>query len=471
VALGEEIRVTDKIDVEAALRASLTEQARHAPAAAPLAERIIGEVDLLAPARERRRPRQWRTWTLPLVAAGSVAVVAAALVGVTHFRHSAYHKPPAVPISSVAPAPSATAPAPRSTAPNPPPATHSAPKQVSLTHFQAIDLTFVGPEHGWALGSADCLNGRSGSCAAMVRTTDGGTTWHAMKPPPANVALLVCDDPCIHHVRFATDQIGYAFGPSALFMTTDGGVNWQRDAGGADALETLDGNVIRVVDQAGGGCVPGCDYNVQTTSIGSATWRSADLPGTYDHGSTTGVALVRTGHRAFIEVFGHVAGGGQDATSLLYTSSDDGVSWTRHNEPCPPSPRGEVDSSAITAAADGSVAVLCMPRGAASPGFTAVSPDGSAPFRAGGRLPSDPTASGLLGAASQQVQLVLSDALYRTADGGQSWRLVSAVPLGRGEPIFVGFESASVGRVVTDAGRTIWTTRDAGQTWTKHTFS
>lgn len=466
--------MTDKIDIEAALRASLTEHARHAPAAGVLADRIIGYVDLLPPARERRLGRQWRTWTLSLVAAGSMAAVAAALVGVTQFRHNADHKPPAVPITSTAPTPtpSPTAPATRSTAPNPPPATHVTPKEVSLTHFQAIDLTFVGTENGWALGTADCLNGSGGPCAAMVRTTDGGATWHGMKPPPANVPLLVCAAPCIQHIRFATSQIGYAWGPSAFFMTTDGGVNWQRQPGGADALETLDGNVIRVVDQAGGGCVPGCDYNVQTAPIGSATWRSIDLPGTYDNGSTTGVALVRVGNRAFIEVFGHPAGGGRDATSLLYTSTDDGMSWTRHGEPCPQSPGHEADGSAIVAAADGSVVVLCVPRGAPAPSFTTVSSDGSAPFRASGPLPADAADSGLLGAASQQVQFVLSTtALYRSADVGQTWQSVPAVTVGPGEPIFVGFESASVGRVVTDTGRAIWTTRNAGLTWTQHPFS
>jgi photosystem II stability/assembly factor-like uncharacterized protein len=472
VALGEEIRMTDKIDIEAALRASLTEHARHAPAASMLAEHIIGEVDLLPPARERRWSRQWRTWTLPLVAAGSVAAVAAALIGVTQFRHSADHKPPAVPVTSIAPAPtpSATAPAPRSTAPNPPPATHSAPKEVTLTHFQAIDLTFVGADRAWALGTADCLNGRAGPCAAMVRTTDGGASWHGMTPPPANVTgANGCADPCVHHIRFATDGIGYAYGPSALFMTTDGGANWQRQPGGADGLETLDGNVIRVVDQAGGGCVPGCDYNVETAAIGGTKWRSVDLPGTYDNGSSVGVALVRTGHRAFVEVFGHVAGGGQDATSLLYTSADDGATWTRRGEPCPQSAGREVDSMQVSAGADGSVAVLCSPRGGGG-GFTAISADGTGPFRAGGPLPAN-SAGGLLGAASARVQLVVSaDALYRTQDGGNTWQPISAVPLGA-SPTFIGFESATVGRVVIGTGQTIWTTRDAGLTWTKHTFS
>jgi photosystem II stability/assembly factor-like uncharacterized protein len=465
--------MTDKIDIEAALRASLTEHARHAPAAGMLAERIIGDVDLLPPARERRWARQWRTWTLPLVAAGSVAAVAAALVGVTQFRHNADHKPPAVPLSSVAPAPtaSATPPPSKGSAPNPPPVPQTAPKEVTLTHFSAIDMTFVGTGDGWALGTADCLNGSGGACAAMVRTTDGGATWHGIKPPAANVPSPKCGDPCIEHVRFATDQIGYGYGPNALFMTTDGGLTWRRAPGGADALETLDGNVIRVVDQAGGGCVPGCDYNVQTAPIGSAAWHSVDLPGTYDHGSSTGVALARTGQRAFVEVFGRVAGGGSDATSLLYTSADDGASWTRHGDPCPTSPRGEVDSSGITAAADGSVAVLCSPRGATSPEFTARSLDGGATFQAGGPLPDDKTGGRLLSAASGSVQLVMSfDGLIRTRDGGKTWQSVPGVPSGA-EPSFIGFESPTVGRLVVGTREAIWTTHDAGLTWTPHRFS
>jgi photosystem II stability/assembly factor-like uncharacterized protein len=44
------------------------------------------------------------------------------------------------------------------------------------------------------------------------------------------------------------------------------------------------------------------------------------------------------------------------------------------------------------------------------------------------------------------------------------------VPGVTGEVAFVGFESDRVGRVVTGGGRTIWTTRDAGETWTKVNF-
>jgi len=462
--------MTNKIDIETALRASLAEHARHAPAADVLAERIIAGAQRQPPERERRRSRQWRTWTLPLIAAGSVAAVAAALVGVTQFHRSAELKPPAVSHTSVVPAPTpTTAPAPTSPAPKPSKTTtRAAVTDVGLTHFLVMDVTFVGADRGWALGTADCLDASGGPCAAMVRTTDGGATWHSMKPPPANVALLDCTDPCIRSVRFATDQIGYAYGSSALFMTTDGGTTWQRQRGGAAALETLDGNVIRVVTSVAGCSPPGCHYNVSTAPIGSAHWQGVDLVG--DQGSGVGAALVRTGSRAFIEVFGHVAGGGQDATSILYASDDDGATWARRGEPCPQS-GGEVDSKAITTAPDGSVTVLCTRRAALGTQFTSTSSDGGASFRPGGRDALGAAPITALGAASAAVLFVSSDATYRSPDGGSTWlRLRANGGSGPGPATFIGFESATVGRAIADSGRTIWTTRDAGLTWTPYTF-
>jgi photosystem II stability/assembly factor-like uncharacterized protein len=54
--------------------------------------------------------------------------------------------------------------------------------------------------------------------------------------------------------------------------------------------------------------------------------------------------------------------------------------------------------------------------------------------------------------------------LSRSTDGGRSW---AAVPDVTGRISFVGFESDRVGRAVADDGRTIWTTRDGGASWTK----
>lgn len=83
---------------------------------------------------------------------------------------------------------------------------------MGLTNFQAEDLTFVSTEDGWALGSADCLSG-GGICTALVRTTDGGRTWHSMKAPSVNLPNVhSCAAPCVNGIRFANQEIGYAFG-------------------------------------------------------------------------------------------------------------------------------------------------------------------------------------------------------------------------------------------------------------------
>lgn len=464
--------MTDRIDIEAALRASLAEHARHAPPAGMLAERIIAQVDHLPPAHEHRRGGRWRAWTLPLVAAGSVAAVAAALVGVNAAHHTAAHKPPAARVHSTAPAPSQPAPTPTASQPpvSPSRTSTSAPATVGvlgLTHFSVIDLTFVGDNDGWALGAADCLNG-PGTCSAMVRTSDGGTSWHSVPTPPANVPLRTCAEPCIRNIRFATDRIGYAFGPSALFMTTDGGTSWQRQPGGADALETLDGNVIRVST----GCLPGCPYRVQTAAIGSPSWHPAGLPGAQAQ-MNSGVTLARTGRNAFVEIYGHVAGGAQNATSVLYASTDDGATWARNGEPCPQVGSGsagsEVDSTAMTSAPDGSITVLCRPRGADTAQFTATSTDAGATFHPGGVTALGTLPVGALGAASGSVLLVADGNMLRSTDGGRSFGRLNAGAT-PGDAMWFGFESATVGRAVSEGGRAVWTTRDAGLTWTSYAF-
>lgn len=359
------------------------------------------------------------------------------------------------------------------------------PRGAGLDHFRPIDLTFVSTDEGWALGTADC-RARTGRCTALAHTLDGGLSWTSTKPPPANVYLPGmgrCAAPCVSSIRFATPRIGYAFGDdlisarrgsAAFFMTVDGGHVWRREPGGADALETLDGNVIRVTDP--GNCPPGCAYQVETASIGSSRWRHVLLPG--PAGSGDSVRLVRTGTHAFIQSYGNMAGGGP-AVSVLWSSSDDGATWTRHNEPCPQGSArvtGEVDSTDLTAAPDGSLTVLCVQRFTGA-GFTITSTDEGATFRRA--LPSLGTVDGSsrVAAASATVLFVDSDVLYRSGDGGAHWHRTQQNSVGPLAASWLGFQSQRVGRVI-EPGATqsnvnpsaIWTTRDAGKTWHAYVF-
>jgi hypothetical protein len=458
-------------DIERELRESLAENARRAPAGDGLAERIIADAQFGRGAHDRRSGRsRWRAWLLPAIAAACVAGVVASIAVVASLQHPKTHSAN-TPSFSVTPptggAASSTAPA-TTTAPS---SSHGASGASTSAvpgigpvpkGFQAADLTFVSTEDGWALGSGQCFKTPSQSCTALLRTSNGGKDWVSVMNPPANIGGT-CDT-CIEHIRFADGNVGYAYGQNALFMTNDGGAHWTRQPGGADALETLSGNVIRVADA--GGCPPGCSYQVQTAEVGSGQWQPARLPGTVRGDS---VLLNRTGHAAYLLIQQHPAGGAGMQQPTLLTSSDDGHTWAKSGHtPCPQGPGStEIDASLMTTAEDGSLSLVCTARGGPPIAqFTVTSTDGGTTFRPGGRGAFSSLA-GALGAASSSVLLVSGDDTYRSVNGGRTWLLSAAGP---GKASWIGFENATVGRAISMNGRTIWTTADAGATWSNHTF-
>jgi len=126
----------------------------------------------------------------------------------------------------------------------------------------------------------------------------------------------------------------------------------------------------------------------------------------------------------------------------------------------------------VTVAMDGSISVLCAQRGPYVPDrsiFTTTSTDGTH-FTAGAPVPGS-KAGGVITAVSASHLFVLGiDALYASTDSGAHWALVAGEPGGQ----YMGFESATVGRVIGNAGsggaNGTWTTTDGGQSWTYHPF-
>ena len=449
--------------VTEALRDSLARHATEAPRGDLLAERIIADTQRETAAR--RGFRSWPTWTLPLITAGAVAAVVAAVVGIENFRPSA--SGPVQPGSQVpsvvqtTPAPvSPTTPQPSTQTTDGTSRTASVPPPSGLTNVQVTDLTFYGDNLGWALGSADCVNG-PGRCTAVLRTTDG-QHWTGMPGADFNVvdAQGQCADPCVEHIRFATPEIGYAFGASAFFMTHDGGQSWQRQDGGAVALETLDDNVIRVTGSASG-CPGPCITGVETSGIGSTAWTASDFPAG-SAGSTGGVQLARgNGGYAYVLVVRNPAGGASNETSTLYRSTDNGQTWRDAGEPCPQTAQ-EIDSFAIAGGDQGRVSVLCQRRMAPQSYHVATSTDAGAHFTTQpGEIPAG-SAPGRLTGDPATVLVAAGIGMARSTDGGATWQKITDVT---GEIGWVGFESQTVGRAVSADGSTIWTTRDGGLTW------
>lgn len=474
-------------DFERLVRDTLSEQSQRAPQAESTVDRVLSTTT----ARQSpavRPGRSWRTWGVPLIAGGAVAAaVVAVVVAGQASRHRASPAQPTAPapsISGLTPSarptsatpsrPPASASGSASTYPAPPPGPAVGPVGGPVPPgFQITDLTFISSEDGWALGTAPCAQA---PCTSIVRTNDGGRSWVGIRPPvvPLDQGDGCFSTPCVTSLRFATPLVGYLFGPRVLYLTTDGGVTWRQQVGGTEALEISDGKVLRVQDQ---GCIPGCGYRVQASVVGATAWRTVLTIPPEAVGFDTGVNLVRTGARAFVQVYGHVAGGGNEAHSALFRSADSGTTWTARGEPCPQPPTGEVDASALTTAPDGSLTVVCRTRSGGTGSFTAVSTDGGANFTPGKALSNlEPR----VGAGSATVLFVVGDvagreSLVRSGDGGRSWQVVAQ---GAGYPLtygsaagFLGFESSTVGRWVSVGDpRTVWTTRDGGTTWTPHTF-
>jgi photosystem II stability/assembly factor-like uncharacterized protein len=337
--------------------------------------------------------------------------------------------------------------------------------------FYAVDLTWVSNDLGWALGTAPCNNQ---PCTSIVRTRDGGKSWVGIPAPRAELIETdtnTCADSCgrIGYLRFATPLIGYAYGPNALYLTTDGGASWQRQPGFAYGLEVVAGSVLRVSAQAAD-CQPGCIFRLQRAAIGSTSWQDVALPA---GGRSAGAILAASGNTVVLDTYANPAGGAEDATSVVFTSTDAGANWHKVGEPCPRRGSVESDSVGATVGMDGSVSMLCAQRGPYVPGhstFTATSTDGTH-FAAGAPSPDSKPAS-VLGAVSASHLFVLSvDALYTSTDSGAHWTQVAGGPPGG---VNIGFESATVGRVIGNAGASgangTWTTTDGGQSWTYHSF-
>jgi len=166
------------------------------------------------------------------------------------------------------------------------------------------NLYFVDTQHGWAVGdfgivlrttdggsswhAIDTKIGRSfygvfflnkavgwvvGSRGTVVKTTDGGKTWHPHQSGTKNR---------LYQIRFASDDVGWIVGDQGMILhTTDGGEHWEVQESGTNQqlcdLAVLDAQRVYVAGKFGtllytdnGGRkwgVRSLDKNYQFTSI------------------------------------------------------------------------------------------------------------------------------------------------------------------------------------------------------------
>ncbi|MHB1500093.1 MAG: hypothetical protein ACYCYK_02800 [Candidatus Dormibacteria bacterium] len=349
----------------------------------------------------------------------------------------------------------------------------------TVSGFQAVDLSWISAQQGWALGTAAGCAGQR--CATVLETTDGGRHWTTvadlhdclLEAAPVGCPAGV---PQVSQLRFANADIGYAYaadgGPYSL--TTNGGLSWQVQSGRqASAIKVAYGTAIRV-SFSHAGCPGPCDWSIDQAAIGQNVWRPIYTPpATFNHGQ---VVLLRQGPSDIYAAFlGNLAGGaaGQLAAQLA-VSTDGGSSWVIRPDPCATvSPHyGAADFAAASA---GLLVALCRTASGTKAGIE-VSTNAGATFGPLEPLPrlGQGVYSEIAAASPQSIVVAASGVeLLVSSSGGRHWQ-VAAAPKARPSAstptsTFLGFESPLIGRWVGPPN-TLWSTTDGGLTWAARKF-
>jgi photosystem II stability/assembly factor-like uncharacterized protein len=270
---------------------------------------------------------------------------------------------------------------------------------------EATSVTFISPTTAFVLGTAPC---DVQPCSAILRTTDRGGHWVGLPAPREQVSYYLGDG--LWGLRFANAETGYAFG-QGLWATADGGHSWQRATPPQPtvlSLEAVQGRELVAVAQScrgGQGC--GHQIGVYHEPIGGS-WSQVASARSYFNAASISV------HGSVVWVL---------AGSELYVSSDAGSSFHTEPQPCP-ARLGQAGS--VTD--DGPhVYVYCFGNGAAGSTqkyvYRSAGPGSS--WTLAGRPPAGGD-GGEISAGSDSAILIATSSgaslLYRSTDGGRTWR-------------------------------------------------
>jgi len=319
---------------------------------------------------------------------------------------------------------------------------HGAPvKTGSLAGFAPMSFAAVGDDDVWVLGTFPC---RTGSCAALVRTTDAGRRFTRVAVPFGAVA-----------VRFADSRDGFAYGASSFWTTHDGGSIWRRLAlRQVLAFATGGGTAYAVTGRCGSnGCA---SVRFERSPVTADAWRSTAMP--FAHAAPNfDLAAVGTS----VWLFGGASSGGR-LSDVLARSSDSGRTFVTGTAPCYAELAAHLEPSSAR------VLWAFCPTGMM--GIAWRSTDAGARFTAL-HIPRCCPNSTSLAPASDETAVAAANGvrrLLRTRDGGSTW-LPAGVPRGVTYWSSIEFADARVGLGLAQIGGglklTLLRTSDSGATW------
>ena len=332
-----------------------------------------------------------------------------------------------------------------------PPATGSPvagpPDETLPTGFSPVSITRISLRVGWALGTSLC---GTEVCTALARTRDGGATWHSV-PVPAAVATAGPNG--VSRVRFANPSDGWLFGPQ-VWATHDGGTSWHPVAplgGPMISLEAAGGRAWGLVGSAGG-----VSATVEAAPVDTDDWKPV------------GPASAAIGIALHGKVGYAVAPDG-----ALIALGPGSAGMEERGVPCP-----AATVAAIAAPSDTEVAVVCAadPGAGSSTKTLLLSHNGGRTWFTAGVAPRGGQTSGLAAASTHTFVVAAASGasyLYRTTDGGKTWKTVFT-DTGGGAPLKeLGFTDPTHGVVVLGAipDAKLFVSSDAGVTWKAQVFA
>ena len=309
--------------------------------------------------------------------------------------------------------------------------------------FQPLSFTAVSERDFWLLGTVPCGHR---SCSAIVRTTDGGSSFAAINAPAVQTAGTTPE------LRFADRRNGFLFmrWGGLFFATHNGGASWKRLALG---------RILGFATGAGNAYVVTSDRLLRSR-VSVDSWRSGPLPFPSD-----GSALDLAAHQANLWLLGTRRSTNPNIEELAH-SQDGGQRFRTTRGPCVPGLGGQL------APTSASVVWAICPTGMLAGALRSTT--GGLSFV---RLRTRQLVNSAEIAPASATIAVLARGgnagLLRTADGGKTWR--SPKTPGRATSVlFVGFTDASVGAALVETGydastktqlSALWRTTDGGATW------